>query len=190
MGWIANPTPTPVGLGDAVVVRPPWGLSLGEVLAPSTWPLSIMPLEFVRRATYDDRQLAKTQFAQTQRLLSAAQQRVADLALPLLIIDAELTLDSSAFCLHVVRWEPCHTDSLLTWFERQLSVHVELHEMSRPLRQRGECGSCGAGGSCAAGCGTSSTPRCAGCSCQHDCRTEKPKPRTAPEPVGQRLALL
>jgi hypothetical protein len=179
--------------GERVVVRGPRGVELGEVLllpeppprvedhdalrtAPVAWVPSVPSVpsdihgasptadgEILRVATSADGDEAARLSARGQELLAGA--TTMDSALPLALVDVEVTLDGTAI-LHAVAWESCDASPQLEQLSARFGLAVKLLDLSRVAVEKdptgcgkpncgsesGGCSSCGSStGSCSRG---------------------------------------
>lgn len=153
----------PHARGDRVVVRSRRGLELGIVLCePAARFDAPDDGDLVRPATDAD---AVTE-SRGAELLAAAQARVDELGLPLVLVDAEVLLDGSAV-LHALPWAECDATPLFEELTTRFGGPVRLLDLSRgeaakdePSKgcgkpgcgsESGGCSSCGTGGGCSTG---------------------------------------
>lgn len=141
----------PLVRGDRVVLRSARGLEVGEVLceAGPDVPEVVPAVEVLRPATPDDvaadarsRRLAAELLAEVQRLIDAA-------SLPLLPLDAAVSLDATSAEVEVLRWEACEVTPLREQLQRAFGFNVTLRDRSKADDHGcgGGCGSnCSAGG--------------------------------------------
>src|SRR5262245_4475139 len=103
--------------GAAVVVRTPRGEELGEVLceaAPDFAPLVADDAagELVRPATAADHATAARLRERERALIADAASLIAELALPLAALDAEILLDERLAVVQAVHWAECDATPL------------------------------------------------------------------------------
>ena len=150
---------------DAVVViRGPRGVELGTVLCRSDGVALDASAggDLVRVATADDRAEAAARESTGLTLLSEAERRAADAALPITVLDAEVMLDASAAILHALPYEPCDADPLLAELSAAFGLPVRLLDVSRtptrvdPPEPKTSCGKpdCGSASGGCSSCGT------------------------------------
>jgi hypothetical protein len=161
--------------GDRVVVRSPQGIELGVVLCPATEGhgrfLSRTALgELLRLATPEDEATAANIRARSQSLFDDAQRLVAELNLPLEIIDVEILLDGRQANVQHLRRQDCDYRPLVSALSRKHDLLILMHNLALPAEVSdhalgcgkpdcgqvggGGCSSCGSGGGCSAGgCG-------------------------------------
>jgi hypothetical protein len=156
LGRFRVPAGLTLARGEAVVVRTPRGLELGELLdphnqTPADWPMG----ELLRRADDADHARAAEQSVLAGRGIDEASRQAERLGLPLTILDAEMPLDGEQLILHVVRWGDTSADDLCLALEDAFGLHVSLLDLSQPPAPAAAsgCGSCGTSGGCSS-CGT------------------------------------
>lgn len=169
-GRFRSPVPMNLGRGTAVVVRGERGLELGEVLRPAT-PRHAAQLpasgELVRSASEDDLAAARTVAVRAGELLVRAGELIAELHLPLAVLDAEVLLDGSRGTLFLVRRGSCDVRELVRPLSREFELILAAEDLTAETADGG-CGSCGTGGGCGSGdCGSGScgTGGCGSGSC-------------------------
>lgn len=162
--------------GDRAVVLSHRGVELATVLCEVT-PGHARHLpnttvgQLLRLATPQDEATADQLRARGQCIFEDARSRIAELALPLEVIDVEVLLDGQTAYLHHIRWAECDVrpfvSALSTRHELQIGLEdlgrlghpePEGHGCGRPdcgRTEGGGCSTCGSGG-----CGTcgSATP--------------------------------
>lgn len=156
--------------GDRVVVRSPSGLELGVVMCRATTGhaafLSRTALgELVRPAAEADERAADAGRARATRMAEEAAALARQLALPVEILDVELSLDGRRAIVHHLRRSDCDYRPLVSALARQYDVLVTMENLADPVVPAagcgrpgcggGGCGSCGAGGCASGGCGDS-----------------------------------
>lgn len=167
VGVILGSEAISLSAGNAVVVNSPMGCVLGEILGHSNHSVPISPLTLIRNATIEDHERAQAAVVLGERLVEASQESVAELCLPLVVVDADVALDATAAWLHVLRWETCRVDLLITRLEQRFSPRVGLLDLSRLSSTSEGCNSCSSGKGCGSGCGSKkSSGGCSGCSCR------------------------
>lgn len=155
--------------GDSVVVRSRRGLELGEVLLTSEANRPRLDDEFVgdllRPASKDDLETVRHNREIEQRLFQAVLSLIERDAVPLSLVDLELSLDRSSAVLHGLRFAPGDIQPLLATVGEEHQLIVRLYEVNGTVAEdehgcgscgsEGGCGSCGAGGcsSCSSGAG-------------------------------------
>lgn len=164
--------------GDRVVVRSPQGLELGTVLCPVT-PAHLDYLsqtgvgELLRTATVADEQTVQQAQELGRRIFEEARRLVAELDLPLEILDAEILFDRQQVILHHLRQLDCDYRPLVSAIARKYDLLVVMQNLafSAGLSEEeeapgcgkpdcgqaggGGCSSCGTGGGCSSGaCGS------------------------------------
>jgi len=156
--------------GDKVIIRGPRGTECGEVLIPTD-------SRFVRMTAFDQGEILDVvtpkdltridEFASKgQELLQIAAMRGGKLGLPMVFVDAEVTLDRTAI-LHILPWSECDATSLLDELSAETGLTVRLLDLSHKSPEEsptskgcgkpgcgsesGGCSSCGTGGGCSTG---------------------------------------
>lgn len=166
----------PLQRGDRVVVRSQLGLELGVVMCAATERHArMLEQRFVgdllRRAGPEDEQAAEQMRERGQRLFEDGRRLLAELDLPLELLDVEVLLDGRHATLHHVRWGECDERPFLSTLSQRHEVQLALQDLVVPASDRsdegggcgkpdcgrgagGSCDSCGTGGSCSTGCGS------------------------------------
>lgn len=151
--------------GDSVVVRTDEGLELGTVLCEATaGHARFLPNttvgEFVRVVTARDAHVAACLELRAQELFGDARRLVAELALPLEVLDADVLLDGKLARVHYLGSATCDPRPLLETLADRHHLLIRLHNLAEVDEASREdehetCGSCGSCGSCSAGgCGS------------------------------------
>src|SRR5262245_65051023 len=105
--------------GDCAVIRTGRGLELGTVLCATT-PGHARHLpntsvgQLLRLANADDQVIAARMQARGQDVFADARQTIAELELPLEILDAEVLLDGQRAVLYHLRWAECDVRPLVS----------------------------------------------------------------------------
>ncbi len=142
--------------GTSVTVRSPRGLEPGEVLAAATRFELGSPGELI--GPHDPHPSPSIE----ADLLSAAQERVADL--PVAVLDCEQLLEPVAV-LHVAAWEACNLTPILDELSAKFGIAVRVHHLGeepipspdppagcgKPDCGKESGGGCGTGGGCSSG---------------------------------------
>ncbi|MCX7701087.1 MAG: hypothetical protein N2039_09430 [Gemmataceae bacterium] len=165
VGVISTTDGVSLAAGEEVLLKSTLGLFLGEVLGPVHHPPAASPVTWVRHATTDDREQAEAVAGIAEQLVHVSCDRVAELGLPMMIVDADVSLDSTAGWLHALRWDSCQVDLLVSRLGGQFAFPVGVLDFSRPLSPSSGCGSCSSGRSCGTSCASRTTGGCSGCSC-------------------------
>jgi cell fate regulator YaaT (PSP1 superfamily) len=111
----------------------------------------------VREASPEDEAIAAEARGRSLDLFDEANRHFQSLALPALLLDAEVLFDRENAALQFVRWGECDFRPLVSALSIHLDMRIILHDLTKELAAAGECGSCGEGGcgSCGeGGCGT------------------------------------
>lgn len=166
VGVISAADSVSLATGEGVVLQSTLGLFLGEILGPVHHAPAAPRLTWVRHATKDDREQSEAVAGMAEQLVCASCDNVAELGLPMFIVDADVSLDAATGWLHALRWEVCRVDSLVMRLEQRFNFPIGILDFSRPVSASGGCGSCGSTGQgCGAGCRSQTAGGCAGCSC-------------------------
>lgn len=159
--------------GDRVVVRSQRGLEIGSVLCaarPLHQRLVESAGELLRLATADDDEIARGIAARSQQLFEEGRRLAAELALPLELLDVDITLDGRQVTLHYLSWQECDLRPLVSALSRKYEVLVAGRDLALPAgatacgrpdcgRPSGQgCTNCSAGG-CSTGCGSPARAR-------------------------------
>ena len=159
--------------GDRVVVRSHRGQELGVVMRPATEEHArLLEGKFVgqilRLATPGDVELASRMQARSQSLFQDARQLLAQLQLPMELLDAEVLLDGRQAVLHYLRWQECDPRPLMEPLSQKYRVLVTLHDLALnapEISAQKETEGCGLPG-CGApsgGCNSCSSGGCGTC---------------------------
>jgi cell fate regulator YaaT (PSP1 superfamily) len=152
--------------GEQVVVRSGRGMEVGRVLRPATARhATFLPNTTVgrllRRLTPADEAAAVRLAARGRELFARGRALVAELGLPMELLDAEVLLDGENAALHVVRFADCDVRDLVSALSREAAAQVHLIDLGGPAAEEhdehgcGRCGSAGGCGSCGSGgCGS------------------------------------
>jgi cell fate regulator YaaT (PSP1 superfamily) len=161
--------------GDAVVVRTPRGLELGQVLGPATLRQARLigaeaSGDILRSATSEDQLASRTLREQAERLFEAAQQQAALVGLPLQILDVELLLDGKQALIQYIGGSDADIDVLASHLRYSSDVEIRFENLGLPptvedhahggcgkpdcgrVEGGGGCTTCGTGGGCSS-CG-------------------------------------
>src|SRR5262249_19157005 len=103
--------------GQAVVVRSPRGLEVGEVLCPaeeSFAPLvgTEMPGELLRAASPADDAAARELTIKGETLLAQARNLADEMGLSMALLDVEVLFDGTSAVLHAIHWAECEATPL------------------------------------------------------------------------------
>jgi hypothetical protein len=147
---------------------------MGQVLRPADerlarWLPNTTVGRLVRPATADDEADAVRLAARAGELMERGNGLIAELALPLALLDAEILLDGANAVLHHVRWgEDGDVRELVRPLSREFGLTIALCDLGTPVIAEAQeeeghgCGSCGSGGGCGdcgsgGGCGSCGT---------------------------------
>jgi len=160
--------------GDRVVVRSHRGQELGVIMRPATEDhVRLLEGKFVgqilRLATAGDLELAGRMQQRSQALFQNARQLLAELGLPMDILDAEVLLDGRQGILHYLRWAECDPQPLMEPLAKRFRLLVTLHDLAAGLPKEvadKEGIGCGlpACGAASGGCSSCSSGGCGTCS--------------------------
>lgn len=162
--------PIDAGRGDRAVVRTHRGLEFGEILCVArpghaTFLPNTTVGKLLRLATADDVVAAERMRARAVELFDAARRAVAELVLPLEVLDAEVLLDGEQAVLHHLSWGAFDERDLVSSLASRFDLRVMLHSLKveAPAEEAPGCGKEGCGGgncsSCGSGgCGTCGSP--------------------------------
>lgn len=149
--------------GDRVVVRSPEGLELGVVLCPVTaghasFLSQTRPGELLRRANEEDLRAAAKEEQRAQQLFEAARLAVAELDLPLEILDVDVLLDGQQAMVDYLRGADCDVRPLVSSLSKKFNVLIHLRNLALPVEVgtdhqelgcgKPDCGQAGGGGGC------------------------------------------
>ena len=121
--------------GDRVVVRSHRGQELGVIMRPATEEHArLLEGKFVgqilRLATPGDVELASRMQARSQSLFQDTRQLLAQLQLPMELLDAEVLLDGRQAVLHYLRWQECDPRPLMESLSQKYRLLVTLHDLA------------------------------------------------------------
>ena len=156
--------------GDRVIIRTPRGLELGSVLCECTAQQAqlldgALVGELLRPVSEEDAKIAAGISNRGRMLLDDARGLIAELALPLEILDVEITLDGHRVTLYHVRWADCDERPLVSALSKKYEAMVGLRDLALPAGANacgrpdcgnqggGTCSNCSSGG-CSTGCGS------------------------------------
>src|SRR5229473_886214 len=172
------PEPLSCPRGARLVVRSHRGQEIGIVMRPATEAHShLLADRFVgqilRPATEGDLELAERMRQRSQELYSEARRFVAELLLPMEVLDVEIMLDGRQAILHYLRWTECDPRPLMDPLSEQYRLLVTLHDLALPAAEPDheehiacDSGACGSGGCGSGGCGSCSSGKCSTCTSQ------------------------
>src|SRR5712692_6133188 len=156
--------------GKRAVVRSHRGMEIGTVLCPTN-PGHALHLpntsvgQLLRLANSDDERAAADMEARAHYVFSHGRELVAELGLPLELLDVEVLLDGQHAVLYHLRWAECDVRPFVSALSKRHDLHIEMQDLSRVEESEGcgkpncgqgggGCGSCSSGGGCGS-CGTS-----------------------------------
>jgi cell fate regulator YaaT (PSP1 superfamily) len=161
--------------GDRVVIRKVGGLEIGVVKCPATERHQRMldgpeVGELLRIATAEDEAIVSGTSLRAQKIFDDGRRLVEQLALPLDLLDVEVSLDAQQVTIYFVRWAECDERPLVAALSKKYEALVALRDLALPAGSSGcgktncgsgsgGCTSCGTGGGCATGCGTKGKAR-------------------------------
>jgi cell fate regulator YaaT (PSP1 superfamily) len=167
-------SPTLVRRGERVVVRGSRGVEIAVVLQEATprhahfLPNSSVG-QLLRRVTPDDEQTEFNMRVLAQQVFESSKQLIAELALPLVVLDVEALLDGEHAVLHYLGGEGADLRPFVSTLSREFAMHISLVDLSRDREGAvlqasdeptgcgrpncgqgadGSCSSCGSCGSC------------------------------------------
>lgn len=153
--------------GDRVVLRGPRGTEWGEVLLAPWQSADPCDGQIIRIVTDADADAMGRFQSHGMEVLSRAEMRAAELATPLVFVDAEVTFDGSVI-LHAVPWGECDATGLLAELAEWSGTPVRLLDLSRTPTAKDSaepgCGKPGCGSE-GGGCGCSTGGGCSTGSC-------------------------
>src|SRR5229473_2555605 len=164
------PEPLSCPRGARLVVRSHRGQEIGIVMRPATEAHShLLADRFVgqilRPATEGDLELAERMRQRSQELYSEARRFVAELLLPMEVLDVEIMLDGRQAILHYLRWAECDPRPLMDPLSREYRLLISLHDLALPAAEPEpeELATCGEGGCSSGGCGSCQSGKCDTC---------------------------
>jgi cell fate regulator YaaT (PSP1 superfamily) len=176
IGRFRSDTPIDCARGDRVVVRTSQGVAIGTVRCEAAVEYArlidgAVKGELLRRATAEDELIAEAIRIRTAQLFDDARQLVAELNLPLEIIDVDVQLDGHRVTVYHLRWADCDERILVSALSKKYEAMVAMRDAGlpegatacgRPDCQNdgkgGGCATCTSGG-CATGCGSKGMAR-------------------------------
>jgi cell fate regulator YaaT (PSP1 superfamily) len=155
--------------GDRAVVRSPRGLEVAEVLQPAT-PRHARFLpnttvgDLLRLATPADEENVAALRQRAAAILERGASLLAELDLPVALLDAEVLLDGEHVVLHHLRWDECDVRPFVSTLSREFALHIALQDLTRAdalavAEESRGCGRCGIEG----GCGSCDSGGCSSC---------------------------
>jgi hypothetical protein len=156
--------------GARLVVRSHRGQEIGVFMRPATEAHSrLLADRFVgqilRPATEGDLHLAERMRQRSQALYGDARRLVAELLLPMEILDVEIMLDGRQAIIHYLRWTECDPRPLMDPLSREYRLLISLHDLALPAAdpEPEELANCGQGSCSSGGCGSCKSGNCASC---------------------------
>lgn len=160
--------------GDLVLIETHRGKETGEILSPSTstiakfLPNTTVGKLFSTLSPQDD-SLAQLNHLKSSLIFEAAKKISLDLALPVMIVEAELLFDGKHAVLHLLTSPKTDVRDLVSKLSQDFDMHIYVENISQPQEEEKlaeDLGSCGSGncGSKESGCGTCSSGGCGSCS--------------------------
>ena len=166
--------------GDLVLIETHRGKETGEILSPSSptiakfLPNTTVGKLFSTLSPQDD-SLAQLNHLKSSHIFEAAKKISLDLALPVMIVEAELLFDGRHAVLHLLTSPKTDVRDLVSKLSQDFDMHIYVENISQPQEEeklaeddgtssRGSgkcgskesgCGTCGSGG----GCGSCSTAK-------------------------------
>ncbi len=164
--------PLTCGRGDRVVVQSHRGLELGVVLCEARQGHAhFLPNttvgQLLRLASAEDEETAQRLSQRGHQIFEQGRQLVAELGLPLEILDVEVLLDARRAIVHYLRWVECDPRPLLDSLADRFGLLITLHDLAlppaEPEAEEHEHASCGREECGGGGCSSGSTGACATC---------------------------
>lgn len=140
------------------------GVVLGETSAQFAHLVGVPAGDLLRPATSDDVRTEQSNHARSARLIQEAQSAADSLKLQLLVLDAEVMLESERAILHLLPFADCDPTPLRERLNQQCGLEVTfLDSRTGPEpeaigcgkpgcgSEKGSCSDCGSGGGCSTG---------------------------------------
>lgn len=134
--------------GAQVIIRSENGLELGTLLcaagaghAPFLSRTAVG--ELVRMASREDLEAAEVQRRRGQKLFDDACRLVADMSLPLAIVDADMVLDGNRGVIYHLCREECDYRPLVSTLARTHDVLIIMQNLAEPVEEEHADGGCG-----------------------------------------------
>jgi hypothetical protein len=160
LGRFTATAPLECRRGEEVIIdigrRLEWGVVLCTALPEFAGVLSRLPAgQLLRRATPGDEQVRQQLHAREHQLFDRCQQLVQELALPLEVLDVELSFDGRQLRIHGLAPPDCPLERLEQSLQERegLSVYLENLAMAPPREEEG-CGQAGCGRAAGGACST------------------------------------
>ncbi len=183
--------------GDLVLIETHRGKETGEILSPSSptiakfLPNTTVGKLFSTLSPQDD-SLAQLNHLKSSLIFEAAKKISLDLALPVMIVEAELLFDGKHAVLHLLTSPKTDVRDLVSKLSQDFDMHIYVENISQPqeeekLAEDDGTSSCGSGkcGSKESGCGTCGSG--GGCG---SCSTTKEKKPALEANASQRKPLI
>ena len=183
--------------GDLVVIETHRGKETGEILSSSSptiakfLPNTTVGKLFSTLSPQDD-SLAQLNHLKSSLIFEAAKKISLDLALPVMIVEAELLFDGKHAVLHLLTSPKTDVRDLVSKLSQDFDLHIYVENISQPqeeekLAEDDGTSSCGSGkcGSKESGCGTCGSG--GGCG---SCSTAKEKKPALEANASQRKPLI
>lgn len=183
--------------GDFVLIETHRGKETGEILSPSSptiakfLPNTTVGKLFSTLSPQDD-SLAQLNYLKSSLIFEAAKKISLDLALPVMIVEAELLFDGKHAVLHLLTSPKTDVRDLVSKLSQDFDMHIYVENISQPqeeekLAEDNGTSSCGSGkcGSKESGCGTCGSG--GGCG---SCSTAKEKKPALEANASQRKPLI
>ncbi|MSR50113.1 MAG: hypothetical protein EXS07_08695 [Gemmataceae bacterium] len=183
--------------GDFVLIETHRGKETGEILSPSSptiakfLPNTTVGKLFSTLSPQDD-SLAQLNYLKSSLIFEAAKKISLDLALPVMIVEAELLFDGKHAVLHLLTSPKTDVRDLVSKLSQDFDMHIYVENISQPqeeekLAEDNGKSSCGSGkcGSKESGCGTCGSG--GGCG---SCSTAKEKKPALEANASQRKPLI
>ena len=183
--------------GDLVVIETHRGKETGEILSPSSPTIAkFLPNTTVGKLfstlPQQDDSLAQLNHLKSSLIFEAAKKISLDLALPVMIVEAELLFDGRHAVLHLLTSPKTDVRDLVSKLSQDFDMHIYVENISQPqeeekLAEDDGTSSCGSGkcGSKESGCGTCGSG--GGCG---SCSTTKEKKPALEANASQRKPLI
>jgi hypothetical protein len=157
--------------GDRAVVRSPRGLELGVVLCQAQQGhAQFLPNttvgQLLRLASVEDEQTAERLSQRSQQIFEHSRRVVAELGLPLEILDVEVLLDARQAVVHYLGWAECDAQPLQQTLGERFALLAILHNLALPPESESEesdPGGCGREDCGGGGCSSGSSGACSTC---------------------------
>jgi cell fate regulator YaaT (PSP1 superfamily) len=175
-GRFRTATPLQLRRGERVVVKGPRGVEIAEVLRPATpRHAHFLPNtsvgQLLRRLTSADEQSEGEMRLRAHQLFERGGQLVAEMGLPLMVLDVEVLLDGEHAVLHQLRGGDADVRAFVSTLSREFAMHITLVDLGTDREERvpdegdehGGCGRPNCGRGADGGCSTCSSGGCGSC---------------------------